>query len=63
MSEKSITVKMLVVDDTPQNLELITEALAQEGVQILTASDPEAGYELFLRTRPQMFCSISLCPN
>jgi DNA-binding NtrC family response regulator len=54
MSDKSITVKMLVVDDTPQNLELIAEALAQKGLQILTASDPEAGFELFLRTRPQI---------
>jgi DNA-binding NtrC family response regulator len=54
MSEKSIAVKMLVVDDTPQNLELITEALARKGVQILTASDPEAGFELFLRSRPQI---------
>jgi len=54
MSDKSITVKLLVVDDTPENLELIAEALAQKGVQILTASDPEAGFELFLRTRPQI---------
>jgi DNA-binding NtrC family response regulator len=54
MSGKNITVKLLVVDDTPQNLELIAEALAQKGVQILTASDPEAGFELFLRTRPQI---------
>src|ERR1022692_321371 len=54
MSAKSITVKLLVVDDTPQNLELIAEALAQKGLQILTASDPEAGFELFLRTRPQI---------
>lgn len=54
MSDKSITVKLLVVDDTPQNLELISEALAQKDVQILTASDPEEGLKLFLETRPQI---------
>jgi DNA-binding NtrC family response regulator len=54
MSDKSVTVKLLVVDDTPQNLELITEALTQKNVQILTASDPNEGFDLFLRTRPQI---------
>lgn len=54
MSGKNITVKLLVVDDTRENLELITEALAQKGVQILTANDPEMGFELFLRARPQI---------
>ncbi|HXM24018.1 MAG TPA: sigma-54 dependent transcriptional regulator [Terriglobales bacterium] len=54
MSDKSIALKLLVIDDTPQNLELVAEALAQKGLQILTASDPEAGFELFLRARPQI---------
>jgi DNA-binding NtrC family response regulator len=54
MSGKSKTVKLLVVDDTPQNLELISEALTQKDVQILTASDPEEGFKLFLQTRPQI---------
>ncbi len=54
MRDKSGTVKLLVVDDTPQNLELITEALTQKNVQILTASDPNEGFDLFLRARPQI---------
>jgi DNA-binding NtrC family response regulator len=54
MSDKSAALKLLVIDDTPQNLELVAEALAQKGLQILTASDPEAGFELFLRVRPQI---------
>jgi CheY-like chemotaxis protein len=44
MSDKGTTLKLLVVDDTPQSLELITEALGRKGLQILTASDPEAGF-------------------
>ena len=54
MGEKNHALKLLVIDDSPQNLELITGALAQKGLQILTASDPEAGFEIFLRARPQI---------
>ncbi|MGA2456738.1 MAG: sigma-54 dependent transcriptional regulator [Terriglobales bacterium] len=46
--------KLLAIDDTPQNLELITEAMAHDGLEILTASDAEAGLELFLRARPDV---------
>ena len=54
MSHKKIDLKLLVIDDSLDNLELIAEALAQKGVQILTASDPEAGFEIFLQARPQI---------
>lgn len=54
MSDKGITLKLLVVDDAPESLELVTAALSQKGVEILTASDPEVGFELFLRARPQI---------
>ena len=37
-----------------ESLELVTDALSQKGVEILTASDPDAGFELFLRARPQV---------
>jgi DNA-binding NtrC family response regulator len=54
MSEpKSLTV--LAIDDSPQNLELIRAALEQQqDVEILTADDPEAGYEIFLKVRPRI---------
>ncbi len=45
--------KLLAIDEDPQNLESITDALTQEGLEILTASDPEAGFELFLQARPR----------
>jgi len=54
MSDKAVTLKLLVVDDAPESLELVTDALSQKGVEILTASDPEAGFELFLGARPQI---------
>ena len=63
MSDKSVALRLLAIDDTPQNLELITEALAQKGLQILTAGDPETGWELFSRTRPQIVLLDLVMPN
>jgi DNA-binding NtrC family response regulator len=46
--------QLLVIGDNPGNLELITAALANERVEILTATDPEVGFETFLRVRPRI---------
>lgn len=54
MSDKSKTLKLLVIDDTPQSLEFAVEALVQKGLQILTAGDADAGWNLFLSMRPQI---------
>ena len=45
--------KLLAIDSDPQNRALIRAAMSQEGIEILTASDPEAGFELFLQVRPR----------
>jgi len=50
---KPSTFKLLAIDDDPQNLGLITDALAQEGLEVLTANNSEAGFELFLQARPK----------
>ena len=53
MSEpKNLTV--LAIDDSPENLELIRAALEKQEVEILTADDPEVGFEIFLKTRPRI---------
>ena len=44
---------LLAIDGDPQSLALITDALAQEELEILTASDPKVGFELFLQARPR----------
>jgi DNA-binding NtrC family response regulator len=54
MSGKTIALKLLVIDDTPQNIELVVEALSSTALEIFTATDPEIGWDLFLRTRPQI---------
>ena len=47
------TFKLLVVEDDPRNRALILETLSGEGLEIVTASDPEAGFELFLQAQPR----------
>jgi DNA-binding NtrC family response regulator len=47
------TFKLLAIDDDPQNLGLITDALAQEGLEVVTATSSEAGFESFLQARPK----------
>jgi DNA-binding NtrC family response regulator len=47
------TFKLLVIDDDPHNLATIANALSQERLQILTASDSDLGFELFLQAKPR----------
>lgn len=47
-------VKLVAIDDTPQSLELITEALSQEGLEIFTATDPEDGLDIVFHEHPQI---------
>ena len=42
-------IKLLVIDDDPQSLELVSETLSDNGLHILTADDPESGLELVRR--------------
>ena len=47
-------VKLVAIDDTPESLELVSEALAQEGLEIFTSTDPEAGVDLIYREHPHI---------
>jgi DNA-binding NtrC family response regulator len=44
--------KLLVIDDNPETLQLVQDALASDQLDILTAGDPETGLELFFRHHP-----------
>ncbi len=46
--------RVLVVDDEPQNLELVRAALSQDGIEILSATGPEEGLEIFSREHPHI---------
>ena len=47
------TFKILVIEDDPITRGSIVEALSPEGLEILTASDSDAGFELFLQSQPR----------
>ena len=51
---KTIKAKLLAIDDDPQHLALVRDALEKEPLEILTAQDPEAGFDLFLQVRPRI---------
>ncbi|MFB3827877.1 MAG: sigma-54-dependent transcriptional regulator [Bryobacteraceae bacterium] len=46
--------RLVAVDDDAANLELLSDALAQEGLEILTTTDPAEGWELVRQTRPDI---------
>jgi DNA-binding NtrC family response regulator len=55
--------KLLAIDDESQSLELIRDALCHGEVEILTASDPRIGLEIFKRTRPQIVLLDLMMPG
>ena len=54
---------LLAIDDDPQNLELVRAALEQPELELLTADDPEAGFEMFLRIRPRIVLLDMMMPK
>jgi DNA-binding NtrC family response regulator len=64
MSEAfKLAVSLLIIDDNPGSLELLSTALAQPGLDILTSSDPEEGLELFCSRRPQIVLTDLVMPH
>ena len=56
-------VSLLVIDDNPGSVELLSTALAQPGLEILTASNPEEGLNLFRNRRPQIVLTDLVMPR
>jgi DNA-binding NtrC family response regulator len=54
---------VLIIDDNPGSLELLSAALAQPDLDILTASDPEQGLDLFHSHRPQVVLTDLVMPH
>jgi DNA-binding NtrC family response regulator len=55
--------KLLAIDDDPQTLSIIADTLRDEGLEILTAEDPEAGFQLFTSVRPKVVLLDLLMPG
>src|SRR5512142_1495159 len=56
-------VSLLIIDDNPGSLELLSSALAQPGLEILTASDPEDGLDLACSRHPQIVLTDLVMPR
>ena len=59
----SALVKLVAIDDDPVSLELICEALADEKLEIHSSTDPEQGFDVVLRERPQIVLLDLMMPN
>jgi DNA-binding NtrC family response regulator len=47
-------IKLLAIDDEPDSLELIQDALTQHDLEVLTTSDPEDGWRMVRRHHPEI---------
>src|ERR1700689_2573556 len=56
-------ISLLIIDDNAGSLEMLSTALAQHGVEILTASDPETGVDLIHERRPQIVLTDLVMPR
>ena len=54
---------LLIIDDNPGSLELLSNALAQPDLEILTASDPEEGLDLVHERHPQIVLTDLVMPK
>ena len=62
MSTES-NVSLVIIDDNPGSLELLSAALGREGVEIFTAQDPEEGIEIVFREHPQIVLTDLVMPG
>jgi DNA-binding NtrC family response regulator len=56
-------VSLLILDDNAGSLELLSSALAQPDLEILTASDPEEGLDLVFDRHPQIVLTDLVMPR
>jgi DNA-binding NtrC family response regulator len=59
----SSAVCVLIIDDNEGSLEMLSSALAQPGLEILTASDPEQGIDLVFEKHPQIVLTDLVMPK
>lgn len=55
--------KLLAIDDEPQSLEFVKDALCNDSLEILTAGGAAEGLEVFKQTRPQIVLLDLMMPG
>src|SRR5215467_14970051 len=63
MADARNPISLVIIDDNLRSLEFISTALAGDGVQIFTASDPEMGLDLVYTHRPQVVMTDLVMPG
>lgn len=56
-------ITLLIIDDNPGSLEMLSAALSQEDVTVLTASDPEEGLDLVYSRHPEIVLTDLVMPG
>jgi DNA-binding NtrC family response regulator len=58
-----LNITLVIIDDNPGSLELLSTALAQDDLTIFTAQDPEEGIEIVYREQPQIVLTDLVMPG
>src|SRR5271168_4449746 len=56
-------VQLVIIDDNAGSLELLSTALAREGLRIVTAQDPEEGLDIIFREHPDIVLTDLVMPG
>jgi len=56
-------ISLVIIDDNPGSLEMLSSALAHQGLEIFTASDPHEGLDLVYSKHPQIVLTDLVMPN
>jgi DNA-binding NtrC family response regulator len=62
-SSPKAALSLVIIDDNSGSLEFLSSALAQQGLEILTASDPEEGLDLVFSRHPQIVLTDLVMPR
>ena len=57
------SLRLVVIDDDPKNLKFVNFILANAGLEIHTASEPQEGLDLIRRLRPQIVLMDLVMPG
>ena len=57
------SISLLIIDDNAGSMEMLSAALAQPGLEIMTASEPETGLDLVHDRRPQIVLTDLVMPH